>query len=61
MTATGDIDAVDFSDFLALSTHFGKLVDAVWEEGDFDGDGNVSFSDFLILSTNYGREHPRKP
>ena len=53
---TNDDRVVDFSDFLALSEHFGKEVDAVWEEGDFDGSGHIDFSDFLALAANFGRE-----
>ena len=52
----GDIDmdgAVQFSDFLILSTSFGMDVEA-GTNGDIDGDGSVAFSDFLLLSDNFG-------
>ena len=45
---------IDFSDFLALSSNFGKDVDSAWADGDFDGDARVTFADFLILSDNFG-------
>jgi len=45
--------AVDFTDFLQLSTNFGAA-DAIWETGDFNCDGEVTFADFLILSSNFG-------
>ena len=51
----GDTDissAVDFSDFLALSSNFGQA--GGWAAGDFDGNGEVDFPDFLILSENFG-------
>ena len=38
----GDADGdgkVAFADFLILSANFGKQVDAVWADGDFNGDG----------------------
>ncbi len=52
----GDADgnnAVEFADFLILSSNFGKT-DAVFDDGDFDGSGDVAFADFLILSQNFG-------
>ena len=53
----GDVDgngAVEFADFLILSTNFGGPAESR-DEGDLDGDGNVTFADFLILSQNFGR------
>lgn len=52
----GDADlngAVEFADFLVLSSGFGQERD--WSEGDFDADGTVAFADFLILSSNFGQ------
>lgn len=43
---------VNFSDFLTLSSGFGKI--GGWANGDFDGDGKVSFPDFLAMSANFG-------
>lgn len=54
-THFGDADLngeVDFSDFLTLSSSFGR--DGGWAEGDFDGTGDVAFPDFLVLSSNFG-------
>ncbi len=45
-------DAVEFADFLLLSTNFGQP--AVWTAGDFDGGGVVDFADFLLLADNFG-------
>ena len=53
----GDADEngiVEFADFLALSSNFGKE-NAEWKDGDFDGNGIVEFADFLALSTNFGK------
>ena len=47
--------AITFSDFFS---RFGKAVDAVWEDGDFNADGRVTFEDFIILSANYGNRRP---
>jgi hypothetical protein len=44
---------VDFSDFLVLSSGFGKP--GGWGQGDFDGNGQIQFEDFLLLSNNYGQ------
>jgi fibronectin-binding autotransporter adhesin len=44
---------VDFSDFVALSTHFGQA-DPVWAHGNFLGDPTVDFADFVALSTHFG-------
>ena len=51
----GDTDfngAVDFADFLSLSSGFGG--EGTWEQGDFDCSGDVAFADFLALSGNFG-------
>ena len=55
-TRRGDANldgAVNFQDFLILSTNFGKE-EAIWEEGNFDVEPSVSFADFLLLSTEFG-------
>ena len=55
-TFFGDADLnkeVAFSDFLSLSSNFGKS--GGWAQGDFDGDGQVQFPDFLMLSSNFGK------
>ncbi|MDB5300625.1 MAG: hypothetical protein JWO87_2288, partial [Phycisphaerales bacterium] len=44
---------VDFSDFVALSTHFGQP-DASWAHGNFLGDPTIDFADFVALSTHFG-------
>ena len=36
-----------------LSNHFGG--EGGWEDGDFDGSGDVQFADFLLLSDNFGK------
>jgi len=53
----GDIDgsgAVEFADFLILSSNFGQAVTS-HTDGDIDCDGTVAFADFLILSENFGQ------
>lgn len=55
-TLPGDADlngAVEFADFLSLSSSFGEI--AGWADGDFDGDKQVQFPDFLLLSQNFGQ------
>ena len=55
-TLTGDADlngAVEFADFLSLSSSFGEK--AGWANGDFDGDQRVQFADFLLLSQSFGQ------
>ena len=50
----GDLDgngAIDFADFLIVSTNYGAD-DATYVEGNVDLDGGVGFADFLILSEN---------
>jgi hypothetical protein len=44
---------VDFTDFVAISTHF-LANDINWDHGNFNYDGAVDFNDFVILSTNFG-------
>ncbi|MDB5292095.1 MAG: hypothetical protein JWL69_3336 [Phycisphaerales bacterium] len=44
---------VDFSDFVALSTHFGQA-DPHWSDGNFLGDPTIDFADFVALSTHFG-------
>ena len=57
----GDVDGdgeVAFTDFLKLSSNFGRT-DATVEDGDLDGNGKVDFADFLILSANFGSTRPQ--
>lgn len=57
VTWTGDTNLdlkVDFTDFLTLTTGFGRAGD--WRSGDFDGNGVVDFQDFLQLSANFGED-----
>ena len=52
----GDFDgngAVEFADFLALSTNFGSETEN-YSDGDANCDGTVAFDDFLTLSSNFG-------
>ena len=52
LTADG---VVGFSDFLVLSSNFGRQDEAVSHlDGDINGDGSVDFADFLIFSSAYG-------
>lgn len=51
--ANGD-GRVNFADFVALSTNFGRNGGLTLEQGDFDGNGKVNFSDFIILAANFG-------
>ena len=46
--------AVDFADFLVLSSNFGTA--GGWSEGNFDLAPGVAFSDFLLLSANFGTD-----
>ena len=53
----GDIDgngAVEFADFLVLSTNFGQDVDG-HAQGDLDCNGAVEFADFLVMSSTFGQ------
>lgn len=45
--------AVDFTDFVQLSSNFG-IENGSWSQGDFDGDGVISYEDFILLSGNFG-------
>lgn len=59
-TRAGDANidrVVDFSDFLTLSSRFGRA-DAGWSDGDFNADGEVGFADFLLLSREFGFARP---
>ncbi len=54
---SADLDSngfVGFSDFLILSTNFGRTVE-VGTVGDLDENGRVEFADFLLLSAAFGR------
>lgn len=44
---------VNFSDFLMLSSGFGR--DGGWSNGDFDGSMTVGFPDFLLMSEQFGK------
>ena len=44
--------AVDFSDFLILSTGFEQA--GGWASGDFNATLDTTFDDFLLLSNNFG-------
>ena len=46
---------VDFADFLAISTNFGRE-GVGWSGGDFDCSGDITFADFLLLSTAFGQD-----
>ena len=48
---------VEFADFLAFVSHFGKkLGDADYESKfDLDGDEAVGFNDFLIFAQSFGQ------
>ena len=53
----GDLNgdrAVDFTDFLVLSTNFGEA-GLEYSDGDINCDGEVGFADFLVLSENFGQ------
>ena len=61
-TFFGDSDlngAVEFADFLTLSSHFGDP--SGWAAGDFDGNGLIEFGDFLLLSANFGATAAASP
>jgi autotransporter-associated beta strand protein len=56
LTYYGDADlsgAVDTSDFMTLSQHFGST-NATWQTGDFNYDGMVNALDFNAIATNFG-------
>ena len=48
------IQNLDFTDFVALSTNYGKTVDQAFADGDVDGDKQVTFTDFIIVSRLFG-------
>ena len=55
---SGDLDgngAVEFADFLIMSTNFAAEVSS-HAEGDIDCNGTVEFADFLVLSSNFGQD-----
>jgi len=45
---------VDFSDYLAMSNHFGQGPLVTLAEGDFNGDYTVNFADYLVFTLNFG-------
>jgi hypothetical protein len=49
---------VDLSDLGELLGHYRQANGASWEDGDFDGDGDVDLSDLSALLANYGDECP---
>jgi len=51
--ADGD-GVVGAADYIALKTNFGTASGATWEQGDFDGDGDVDLDDKAILEFSYG-------
>jgi hypothetical protein len=58
VTFAGDANLnlnVNFDDFVALADNFGQQARSTWNEGNFDGDGDVDFSDFVELANNFGR------
>ena len=60
MDADGDLDVMAYSSRTSHPTDWlvwfeGKQVDAVWADGDFNDDGEVSFADFLLLAESFGR------
>jgi hypothetical protein len=48
---------VDGADFMILYGNFGKT-SRTWEQGDFDGNGDVDFVDYQALGVNYGKTAP---
>lgn len=57
--SVGDFNSsgvIDFSDFLIVSSNFGKE-GATPEEGDADGNGTVNFQDFLVVSANFNKTY----
>lgn len=51
--ADGD-GTVGAADYIALKSNFGSESGATWQQGDFDGDGDVDFDDKAILEFSYG-------
>ena len=53
---------IEFPDFVSLSNNYsGPTTGQTWENGDFDGDGDVAFGDFVILSNNWGYDSSVAP
>jgi len=53
----GDADgnrAVDFADFLIMTSNFENTTEAGDRDGDFDRNGVVDFGDFLLVAGNFG-------
>jgi hypothetical protein len=38
-----------------LQNDFGRTTGAVWQDGDFNGDGAVNFADFQLLQNDFGQ------
>jgi len=56
LEADADLDAdVDQDDFVALRGNFGAAADAMWADGDFDGDGDVDCLDYIEMKRHAGR------
>jgi hypothetical protein len=47
-----------FDDYQALERNFGVTLNATWDMGDFDGDGDVNFTDYQTLERNFGAGVP---
>lgn len=43
---------VTFKDLVILAAHYGQK-NAIWDQGDFTGDGVVGFDDLVLLAQNY--------
>jgi ELWxxDGT repeat protein len=56
-TLVGDIDGdgkVGFSDFLRISSNFGKDHDVIYADGDLDLNGKIDLDDFILLVRHFG-------
>jgi autotransporter-associated beta strand protein len=56
-TRIGDVNldgSVTISDFIDLSSHFGQIGSATWQEGDLNYDRSVTIADFIDLASNFG-------
>jgi len=51
--ADGD-GVVGAADYIALKRNFGTESGATWQQGDFDGDGDVDLDDMGTLQSSYG-------
>jgi hypothetical protein len=51
---------VNALDFNALASNFGGS-GKEWDQGDFDGDGQVTTTDFNFLATNFNRSPAPAP